>query len=648
MKSILLAFLLISAQVLCAAGFEWKPEGPAAGVVRQLLPDRSNPGRWYAVAGSDLYRSTDAGQTWKRSLHAISQVALASNQLFALGNSKLWASVDNGNSFRLVSTASFPLRKIVVNPSNPQTIYGFGLGRYDLARSDDGGKTWKAITNLPIKIPQEYQHYSFTDVLFSPFSAQTIYAGTYIEECFPFESCERGIMLSSVDGGKTWKIAENETGYPYSFHFDPLFPDRAYAFGDYDLRQLTRSGWKVMTQIALDELASVPKQPGELLARSADFSGDHISDLLRSTDSGATWKTIPADIHHTLSALGPVDDHVRTLLGGTFGGGVFRRDNTHGWTPSNSGLNSTVAGDIDVSGDHLFVLSAQALDLMAGRFFYDKSDGPSWTEFSSSVPFGQYGIINSLSADPFNPKHLIATRVKDLLVSLDAGHTWQVVHQNADKIIFHPTRKNVVYGTFVGSIYKSTDGGFHWSKLPLSGLDVERQAVDRMLVDPDQGQTLYFLSRPIFSGDGGALWRSSDDGKTVQRVGGGLPEKAWPGDMAPLSQAGAFLLLTRQGDVFSSTNRGEQWRPVGHITQGRDLSLFIRILPVDSTGEHVLALFDTSRKGVSPRIFESTDHAATWTPITSHFAPDSFVYDLVQNAAGIVFAGTSHGVYRAQ
>lgn len=648
MRTIIILFLLFTAQILNAAGFEWTPAGPSAGVVRQLLPDRSDPNRWYAIAGSDLYRSTDAGQTWKLSLHSISQVTLASGQIFAIGNSKIYTSVDRGNSFQFVAGANFPLRKIVVDPSNTRTIFGFGLGRYDLARSDDGGKSWKSITNLPIKIPHDYQHYSFTDLMFSPFSAQTIYAGTYIEECFPFESCERGILLSSDDRGKTWKIAENETGYPYSFHIDPLFPDTVYAFGDYDLRRLTRNGWAAVAQIPLEEMVSVPHHPEELLATSADFSGDHVSTLLRSTDSGATWNLISSDIRHSISSLGTVDDRFRTLMAGTFGGGVFRRDNTHGWTPSNKGLNSTLAGDIDVSGEHLFVLSAQTLDMITGRFVYETTPAQGWTDFSSTVPFGKFGFITSLSVDPLNPAHLIATRITDLLVSQDGGESWQVVRQNADRIVFRPQRKNVVYATFVGSVLQSRDGGLHWTKLAMAGMDTDRQAIERLVVDPAQPQTLYFLSRPIFSGDGGALWRSTDDGKTVARIGDGIPAKAWPGDMAPLPGDGAFVLLTRQGDVLQSTNRGEQWHPVGHVGQGRDQSIFTRILPVDSTGDHILAIFDSSRRAVSPHLFESTDGGSTWTNVNGRIAPDAFVYDLGQSASGIVFAGTNHGVYQSK
>lgn len=72
------------------------------------------------------------------------------------------------------------------------------------------------------------------------------------------------------------------------------------------------------------------------------------------------------------------------------------------------------------------------------------------------------------------------------------------------------------------------------------------------------------------------------------------------------------------------------------------------IFPVDRSGEHVLAIFDTTPSAVSPRLYESTDAASTWTPIMSKIAPDAFVYDLEQSTSGTVFAGSNHGVFKSQ
>src|SRR5262245_61568828 len=44
---------------------QWKWIGPAAGAIRQIVPDRSEPNLWYAVNNGFLYRSTNGAETWK-------------------------------------------------------------------------------------------------------------------------------------------------------------------------------------------------------------------------------------------------------------------------------------------------------------------------------------------------------------------------------------------------------------------------------------------------------------------------------------------------------------------------------------------------------------------------------------------------------
>ncbi len=155
--------------------------------------------------GSALYKSTDAGKTWKK-IHngfpegdlgrfAIAVAPSNPNILYAVIESKedkgLYRSEDAGNNWKLLNgdfglvVRPFYFSRIVVDPKNPDILIKGGL--YG-SISRDGGKTFKSMGDM---------HADIHDVVFDINNSDRMYVGT------------DGGVYRTWDGGSTLDIVDN-------------------------------------------------------------------------------------------------------------------------------------------------------------------------------------------------------------------------------------------------------------------------------------------------------------------------------------------------------------------------------------------------------------------------------------------------------
>ncbi|MEQ1691229.1 MAG: hypothetical protein ABMA00_08095, partial [Gemmatimonas sp.] len=123
--------------------------------------------------GDGLYKSTDAGKTWKR-------VALAQSE---------------------------HIGKIIIDPRNPDVVYVAAQGplfsaggERGLYKTSDGGVTWSRSLFIS-------DNTGITDVVFDPKNADVLYAATYPRRRHVGQAIggsPEGGLHKSVDGGKTW------------------------------------------------------------------------------------------------------------------------------------------------------------------------------------------------------------------------------------------------------------------------------------------------------------------------------------------------------------------------------------------------------------------------------------------------------------
>ena len=125
------------------------------------------------MAGGAIYKSTDGGQTW----HAITGHGLPTWPMERIG-----LAADNGRVFANISRAQ----------GHTDHLPG------GLFRSDDGGRTWRRITNDPRLTPGGRSGY-FNQVYMDPQNRDVVYV---VHTAF----------YRSVDGGKTFKVLKSSPG----------------------------------------------------------------------------------------------------------------------------------------------------------------------------------------------------------------------------------------------------------------------------------------------------------------------------------------------------------------------------------------------------------------------------------------------------
>ncbi|MDA7717064.1 glycosyl hydrolase, partial [bacterium] len=168
--------------------------------------------------------------------------------------------------------------------------------------------------------------------------------------------------------------------------------------------------------------------------------------------------------------------------------------------------------------------------------------------------------------------------------SVDAGKTWVQAGlsktRHIPRIAVHPTNPDIVYAAALGNIYKSTqdrgvykstDGGKTWNKILFANKDAG--AVD-LILDPNNPRILYASTwnarRTPYSlssgGDGSALWKSADSGKTWSEIS---KNKGFAKDtlgimgitVSPANSERVWAIVENKekGGVYRSDDGGETW-----------------------------------------------------------------------------------------
>jgi len=179
--------------------------------------------------------------------------------------------------------------------------------------------------------------------------------------------------------------------------------------------------------------------------------------------------------------------------------------------------------------------------------------------------------------------------------STDAGLSWDHMglpeSHHIGRVLIDPVDPNIVYVAAMGhlysfnedrGLYKTTDGGIHWTRILYSS---ERTGCVDVFMDPEDHLTLYGImwerSRHAWghtqTGSESAIYKSRDGGKNWNKLTSGLPSGEHIGRMGlAIAQSNPDIiyalvdnrtpLQTRSerqrvvgGEIYRSANKGETW-----------------------------------------------------------------------------------------
>ena len=181
--------------------------------------------------------------------------------------------------------------------------------------------------------------------------------------------------------------------------------------------------------------------------------------------NGGAWTNIgPSPAAVEAIALDP--HGAGTIFMGTIAGGVRKSiDSGVTWSAADSGLTTPIvlALAIDASGPQTVYAGT------SGNLFKTGDGGATWQALPTIS-----GAVVSVAADP-NRSGVVYAGVFNNLAngsirkSIDGGVTWATIFPTAGifNITIDPGNSDVLYAPTVGhGVFKSTDGGQHWSPMP--------------------------------------------------------------------------------------------------------------------------------------------------------------------------------------
>lgn len=227
--------------------------------------------------------------------------------------------------------------------------------------------------------------------------------------------------------------------------------------------------------------------------------------------------------------------------------------------------------------------------------------GISWHNISDGFfKTGSIGMISVSESDPnvlyagtgeHAVRGVMTTYGDGVYKSTDGGKTWTHVGlektRHISDIAIHPRNSDVVFvaaqGTVHGpnnerGVYKSTDGGASWTRVLYIN---DSTGISSLQMDMNNPRILYAASwehrrypwTVVSGGPGSGIWKSTDEGKTWERLKTGLPEKMGKIGLA-VSRANpervyAIIETDRpKAGLYRSDDGGKTWSLHG---QGPDL-----------------------------------------------------------------------------
>ena len=687
------------------AHLKWRAIGPAlsGGRATSVAGTDSDPFLYYAgAAGGGIWRSTDAGTTWKAvfeslPVNAIGAVAIApsNKNVVYIGTGEanprsdvswgdgVWISSDGGEHWqhRGLDNSS-QISKILIDPKNPDVALVGALGDpfkggedRGVYRTTDGGKTW---TKTLYVGPRS----GASDLAWDPHHANVVFAGMWQYRRLPWtldSGGPEGGLYRSTDGGVTWSKL-NGNGLPggltgrIGVAVAPNHPKRVYALIQSKEGALWRSddggdSWRVLSNDT-----AINQRPFYFTRLHVDPTNpDHVIALselmMESTNGGRGFKHIGKSIHVDHHDLWWAADG-RRLIEADDGGVVTSFDGAKSWIYMANmpigqvykigydlrvlyrvcgGLqdNTTMCGPSN-SADAEGVLNRDWISLNGGDGQYVWPDPIDPDLIWNGVENGQIGIFDMRTQQNVDVSPYPRDTNGIALVGIPYRWNW------TSPFVFSPQDPHVAYAG-ANVVFRTSDRGRTWQVISpdLTRNEPQHQQISGGPINADVAGTEFFNTITDIAPSpqqAGLIWVGTDDGLIQLTTDAGahwkdvtIPDIGYAFvqtiDASPFAPGTAFVAVDRH-------LMGDR-HPYAFVTDdfGASWRPIAHDLPAD---QPVRALRQDPRNsnilyaGLEQSIWMSFDRGATWRPLQLNL-PTASVRDIrVQPVADDLIIGT-HG-----
>jgi photosystem II stability/assembly factor-like uncharacterized protein len=573
-------------------------------------------------SGDGVYKSTDAGKTWKK----------------------------------IGLDASQHISRIIIHPKNPDLVYVAAQGALyspskerGIYKSTDGGATWKNTLFINEKT-------GAAELSMDMNNPRIMYAAMWEHGRLPWKVISGGQgsgLYKSVDSGETWqKMTEGlpEKMGKMSIAVSRSNPEKVYALIESDSYEderglyVSNNGGKDWNQVTNDnrlvqrawyyiELFIDPKNENTIYVLSAP--------ALRSNDGGRTWEQLGGthgDYHDLW--INPNDSN--NMIISNDGGSAVSFNKGRSWSTQ---ANMATAQFYRINVDNLFpynIYGGQQDNTsvkIASREFgsYGISER-SWTSSAGGesaflafdpdkpdfVLGGSYqGTIEVIDTKAKAGTNIMAAPIQYL--GRDAKDNKYRFNWNAP-IIWSKWEPNTYYhGSQI--LLKTSDMGKTWKEVSpdLTRNEKEKQGkggepyTNEAVGAENYGTLAYIMESPL---EKGVIWTGSDDGVvSLTRDGGATWKNVTPKgleeclinaiEVSPFDKATAYIATTRykfndhRPGLYKTTDYGATWTK---IDNGIPANAFTRVVREDDVRKDLLFA------GTELGLFISWDGGKNWSP----------------------------------
>jgi photosystem II stability/assembly factor-like uncharacterized protein len=517
--------------------------------------------------------------------------------------------------------------QVLVDPGDPNRIRAVS-GYYDslVFETIDRGLTWTQNQNL-IYAQRLIQDPSQPGVLY------TIGSG----------GASVGVM-KTIDGGASWTPARS--GLPEASVWSGLAIARSAPGTLYTI--LPGSGPPAQLYRTVDGAASWTLASSSIAAANvSDVQVDPTNpaivyvvaypNILKSTDSGATWQPLGSLSDATRLAIDPSSP--ATIYVAT-GSGVWKSiDGGAGWFPANAGIETRIVSDIalDPSNPQTIWIADSESGVIGPGVHVSKDGGQSWSPVDVGVPVYRGSAI---ALDPADPSRVYAGTNQGLRGSLyaspDGGTSWTPSDSGLSGyysygVACDASVGGTAYAISGANVFRSADAGSSWSLRGSAPFGLVSLAQS-----PSDSQTLY--GGGVASGVAGVA-KSVDGGATWNPTAAMAVTNMYQVSIAP-SAADHVLAAAFEG-LFGTTDGGGFWTPL--------LSGEMRSGAFDPIDPAILYAGLWSSTSPGDGLMRSADGGASWNPPSGLPTDHPHVLDIAipNGDASHVYAAFGQGVYRS-
>ncbi len=613
-------------------GYNWtRTGGPSGGLGYDVRIHPGNKNIMFVTDNpSGVNKSYDAGTTWVQRNEGITTktgpsldgIPIFSLTIDSSNPNIVWAGTQNAKGIYKLTDGGetwgkkdkgvtegdeISFRNFGVHPYNSNIVFGgaeistgvlgieFDKTKGKIYKTEDGGENWRSVWEGDNLV---------RFVLFDPTNPNVMYASTGIFDREAFNDVGVG-LLKSTDGGETWFQINN--GIPNSegnrfvgfLEMHLTNPQILFAASGNNARgqggvfRTTNGGasWeKVLSGDIFTIVTFSPSNPNVIYAGSA-------SAFYRSDDGGDTWQRFwkpgegcwgPPGVRAGIPISAVVDpDDPYTLFANNYNGGNFKStDGGQTWVDSSKGYTGAHLHDIAMDADY------PAIVYTIGR----------------SGPFRSYNGGEDWTGVAFPP----ANEPEWYAVALNPANLQEVL----------------ISSEFIGTIYKSTDGGNSWRTVFLHP-DVEkactggpqecRHGFKAIVYAPSNPGIVYagmrkgrrsidgdFPARPSFG-----MYKSTDSGETWAEINNGLGTSFINVHCIAVHPAdpNTVYIGTWKDGVFKTTNGGQSWVMKNNGLASTD----VRSLAIDPQNPEVI--YAGLSEGVG--VFKSTNGGELWSAVNT-------------------------------